>query len=131
MIPVAYGVWLWGGALGLTLLWAATLAACVATADAYEALHGKDPSSYVMDEWAGQLLPFTLYSYWIDPFTPFVIIVSFAGFRLFDILKPGPIGTIQNRPGVTGLAGDDLLAGLVATLTGILFIFIQSCIFGG
>lgn len=130
-LPLAYGAWLWLGAWGLWLLPALCIGACVWAADAYEAAYGKDPSSFVMDEWAGQGIPLALLSVVTDPFAPIVVISSFAFFRLFDIWKPGPIGTIQNRPGVTGLAGDDLMAGLVAAGTAFLVILLYYRLFGG
>ncbi len=77
-----------------------------------------------MDEWAGQLLPIAGFAYWgADPFTPWLLIWSFAGFRIFDIWKPGIVGTIQDRKGVIGLAGDDLIAGLITYILGIMAIF--------
>lgn len=130
-IPLAYGTWLWLGAIGLWLLLVASVGACVWAADAYEQAYGKDPSSFVMDEWAGQAIPFALLSIVTDPFAPIVVITSFGLFRLFDIWKPGPIGTIQNRPGVIGLAGDDVLAGLFASGTGFLVILTYYRYFGG
>lgn len=130
-IPVAYVAWLWLGAAGLWILLALSIGACVWSADAYEAAFGKDPSSYVMDEWAGQALPFALLSLLTDPFAPVAVASSFLLFRLFDIWKPGPIGTIQDRPGVTGLAGDDLMAGFVASGTAFLVILLYYRLFGG
>lgn len=123
VIPVVYGFWIWMGAIGLWIVFAACIGACIWSADRYEALYGKDPASFVMDEWAGQSLPFAILSVWTNPFVPEVAIGCFILFRIFDIWKPGPIGTIQNRPGVIGLAGDDVLAGLVSTAAGFMVIF--------
>ena len=123
VVPVAFGFWLWMGAIGPWVLLAACIGACIWTADPFEAAYGKDPARYVMDEWAGQTVPFAVLSLWTDPFVPEVAIACFVLFRVFDIWKPGPIGTIQNQPGVIGLAGDDILAGLVSTVAGFVVIF--------
>ncbi len=41
--------------------------------------------------------------------------VAFVLFRLFDILKPAPIGGVERRwPGALGVMADDLLAGAYA-----------------
>ena len=123
VLPLAWAVFSFGGAIGLTGLFIAATAACVWSADAVEQAFGKDPQHFVMDEWAGQLLPLAGFA-WIftDPFTPWIVGYSFVGFRLFDIWKPGPIGTIQDKPGVIGLTGDDILAGLFTLLSGIMVI---------
>lgn len=69
----------------------------------------KDPGEIVIDEFAG--LFFALL--FVVP--NFVGVISaFVYFRLFDILKPGPIGRVQNQPGGYGIVLDDVLAGLAA-----------------
>lgn len=128
----------WASAAALPLFWAlhvlggfatvvvATLAATVIgwwavareTADTAE----KDPSEIVVDELAGQWLALwpvsagamvsdapvlALWPGWI---------AGFALFRLFDILKPGPVGWADRRPGATGVMLDDLIAGALAAL---------------
>jgi phosphatidylglycerophosphatase A len=46
---------------------------------------------------------------------PLLIFISFILFRFFDIVKPGPIGTIDEKmPGARGVMADDLLAGAAA-----------------
>jgi phosphatidylglycerophosphatase A len=43
--------------------------------------------------------------------------VAFVLFRVFDILKPAPIGWIERRwPGAVGVMADDLMAGAYALL---------------
>jgi phosphatidylglycerophosphatase A len=43
--------------------------------------------------------------------------VAFVLFRLFDILKPAPIGWIERRwPGAVGVMADDLMAAVYALL---------------
>lgn len=41
-------------------------------------------------------------------------IVAFGLFRLFDITKPGPIGTLDQRHDAVGVMGDDVLAGITS-----------------
>jgi len=43
-------------------------------------------------------------------------IVAFLGFRLFDILKPGPVGWADRRGDALGIMLDDVIAGLLAAL---------------
>ena len=81
-----------------------------------------DPSEIVIDEVVGQwlaLLPvvfgaaamgadlLALWPGWI---------AAFALFRLFDILKPGPVGWADRRGDATGVMLDDVIAGLLAAV---------------
>ena len=81
-----------------------------------EASH--DPGWIVIDEIAGQMLPLlalTRINFW-------AILVAFLLFRLFDILKPGPVGWADKRKDAYGIMGDDLIAGLLALLV-MLFLY--------
>jgi len=132
------GTWgsLVGCALSLPLLWlpwwAATLTALVAIALAVpicsraEALLGKtDPGSVVLDEIVAiplTLLPVqavgalgtpvvrdlasvrTHWGWWLAAFTLF---------RVFDIAKPGPVGSLQHLPRGWGIVMDDVAAGMI------------------
>jgi phosphatidylglycerophosphatase A len=72
----------------------------------------KDPSSVVIDEWAGMFLIFALF-----PVTaPASAALLFVFFRLFDIVKPGPVRWAERLPGAYGVMADDLVAGLMAAL---------------
>lgn len=66
----------------------------------------EDPSFVVIDEWAGQ---------WVAviglPVTPEYAAGAFILFRIFDILKPGPIKTLEKQGGGVGIMADDLAAG--------------------
>ena len=69
-----------------------------------------DPSSIVVDEFAGQWL--ALLS---APANPWAVLAGFALFRLFDIWKPWPVGMLERRvDGAFGVMVDDLAAGLMA-----------------
>ncbi|NTW55961.1 MAG: phosphatidylglycerophosphatase A [Chlorobiaceae bacterium] len=72
---------------------------------------GEDPSIVTIDELAGQWLALAAVPYGVVPFT-----LSFLFFRLFDILKPGPIDALQRLPGGWGIMADDLLAGILANI---------------
>ena len=74
--------------------------------------YGEDPSQAVIDEVAGQWLAFAFL-----PVTPFVVLLGFIFFRIFDILKPGPVDSLQNLPGGWGIMADDVLAGIFANVT--------------
>jgi phosphatidylglycerophosphatase A len=73
---------------------------------------GSDPSMVTIDELAGQWLALIALPSGVLPF-----MLSFAFFRLFDILKPGPVNALQRLPGGWGIMADDLLAGLLANLS--------------
>jgi phosphatidylglycerophosphatase A len=100
--------------LGLSLL---SSAGVIWVADECEKKWGKDPSPVVLDEAAGQLL--------IPAFLPLsgqlnsdllLLILAFALFRLFDILKPFGIRSLQQINGGFGILIDDLVAGVYSLL---------------
>lgn len=72
---------------------------------------GHDSSEIVVDEVVGQwlaLLP-AAWSVWWH------ILLAFVLFRLFDVLKPWPVGWADRQlPGGWGVMTDDVLAGLWA-----------------
>jgi phosphatidylglycerophosphatase A len=45
-----------------------------------------------------------------------VLALALLLFRLLDILKPGPVATLERVPGGAGILLDDLAAGLLAAL---------------
>ncbi len=72
----------------------------------------KDPSPIVIDEVAGMWLTMTL-----APLTPLGILLAFALFRLFDIVKPWPVRWVDKKVGgATGIMLDDILAAIWAAL---------------
>jgi phosphatidylglycerophosphatase A len=69
----------------------------------------KDPQKVVVDEVMGQIIVFL--------FVPFdiswkLVLAGFLLFRLFDIWKPYPIGSLENLPAGIGVCADDVLAGV-------------------
>jgi len=96
-------------------------AACLVQGDAAEArFGGKDPSSVVADETAGQCLPLLLLPA-VAHASPLAgaltLLAAFLLFRVFDILKPWPADRLQAVPGGWGILLDDLIAGLYALAT--------------
>ncbi len=73
----------------------------------------KDESAIVLDEILGILVTFFGIS---DNYQIWFLITGFILFRLFDIVKPYPIKSLQKIPGGLGVMIDDLLAGLVSLL---------------
>ncbi len=75
-------------------------------------LREEDPSIVVIDEVAG-LLTATIFL----PWSATNVALACAFFRVFDIVKPFPIRTIERSvPGGWGITLDDILAGLYANL---------------
>ena len=67
-----------------------------------------DPSWVVVDEVAGQLVALA-----VIPLDPALYAAAFLGFRVFDILKPWPVGWADRAlKGGLGIMLDDLFAGL-------------------
>lgn len=67
-----------------------------------------DPSFVVIDEVAGQLVALA-----VIPLDPVLYAAAFLGFRVFDILKPWPVGWADRAlKGGLGIMLDDLFAGL-------------------
>jgi phosphatidylglycerophosphatase A len=76
----------------------------------------KDPQHVVVDEWVGMSV--TLCA--AETLSIESITAAFLFFRVFDILKPGPIRRVERLPGAYGVIADDFLAGVAAAaaLTG-------------
>ncbi len=86
------------------------VAVSVAVSDAAEEAMGfHDDPRIVIDEWAGYLCAVAFL-----PQTPLVLIGAFILFRVFDVIKPGPIRALARLPGGWGVVMDDVLAGLMA-----------------
>ena len=95
------------------LLEIATLLVCllgVLAAGRYQTVTSRhDAPEVVIDEVAGQwiaLLAVPLDWRWY--------LLAFLLFRLFDIVKPGPVRMAENLPGGIGVMADDIVAGVLA-----------------
>lgn len=128
----------WGSLAALPLLWAvhqigsfplvvlATLVVFFAGWWATRAMtagrDNHDPSEIVIDEVAGQWVALFPVSYGAMfagvPITTLWPgwVVGFLAFRLFDILKPGPVGWADRRDDPLGVMLDDVIAGALAAL---------------
>lgn len=75
-------------------------------------LHSEDPPQIVIDETAGIFI--TLF---LIPLSWTSIIAGFILFRVFDVLKPFPVGLIDRRlRGGVGIVLDDVVAGVYANI---------------
>lgn len=89
----------------LTAIWAASIAK--------EHFAKKDPGQIVCDEIIGYMI-----AMFLIPFTFLNVIIVFLLFRFFDILKPFPIGAIDNKmDSGFGIVFDDVMAGIYANWT--------------
>lgn len=71
-----------------------------------------DPGIVVIDEIVGQLIALAA-----APYHPAAALAGFLLFRVFDILKPFPVGWLDNHiHGGFGIMLDDVVAGLYALL---------------
>lgn len=88
---------------------------------AIERFGRKDPSQFVMDEFAGQwvalllLPPVAAGGFWAFCW---VVGGQFVLFRLMDIIKPPPARQLEHLPAGWGILCDDLMAGVYALLIG-------------
>lgn len=130
-LPVAPGTW---GAIVGVLLWLpfyiwcsgkvayiVTLAAIVFftvagtwASSVSEKYWGKDPVAACVDETVGQLISLLPLCGGPDAAPWWLIIVSLALFRFFDIFKPLGIRKMEAFPGGWGMMADDILAALYA-----------------
>jgi len=86
----------------------------------------KDPGFVVIDETAGQLTTF-LFLVGIAPLSILNLLLGFALFRLFDIVKVWPCSYFDKKiEGAFGVMTDDIFAGIYA---GIMLLLINQFIF--
>lgn len=76
-----------------------------------------DPQPVVIDEvagvwWALGLVPGAMLTGATVP----VVILAVGLFRVFDIAKPWPVGSLEHLPGPPSIMADDVAAGLLAGL---------------
>lgn len=132
-LPVAPGTW---GALVAIVLWLPlyiwlpgtpayiiTAMAVVAftiggtwASSVSEKYWGKDPVVACVDETVGQLISLIPLCGGVDVAPWWLIIVSLALFRFFDIFKPLGIRKMENLPGGIGMMADDILAAIYSVV---------------
>jgi phosphatidylglycerophosphatase A len=127
---IALPAWIWLRELAWPLQLAVLLAAFglgVIAANRVEASTGQhDPGWIVWDEVIGQWLSLMLAA-WLVGAQPlwWELGVGLLCFRLFDVLKPWPIGVVDQRlPGGVGTMADDALAGVAAGLLAALLLLL-------
>lgn len=81
----------------------------------------KDPSKVVIDETAGQLMSFVLVAPYLQnnlsAKTFIIYLLGFALFRLFDIVKTGPVKWADTKiKNAWGVMLDDVFAGIFAAI---------------
>jgi phosphatidylglycerophosphatase A len=76
----------------------------------------KDPGPFVLDEVGGVCLTMLFLPVRGDWRELWVVLVAFAAFRFFDILKPPPCRQLEQLPAGWGILMDDLMAGVYANL---------------
>jgi len=115
MLPAIYGY------LHLSMLWQAGILILVSVVGTWvstlaEEEYGHDGSPIVIDEVAGMLV--TFFGTWSLGFQGnwLFFLGGFLLFRVFDIVKPFPIGRLQHLPRGYGVMADDLLAGVFANV---------------
>lgn len=116
------GVSNFAAAIATAAMVVAGCVACVCCSPASIAATGRqDPGEVVMDEFAGQALAFLavplLLARSLSGWESLAIAaVGFLAFRVFDILKPGPIRKLERFPAGWGILADDLGAGAAAAV---------------
>jgi len=99
-----------------------------AVKDSESEFKNKDPQQIVIDEVLGQSMPLILLLYLnqtnqISISVEIYYFLSFVFFRIFDILKPFPVGYFdENYKNYFGIIMDDIMAGLYSMI----FIFLIS-----
>jgi len=122
-LPIAPGTW---GSLGALVVWSlipesivirvgflliALIVGFIACENTLKQSDDPDPSYIVIDEVVGLWIALLFV-----PKTIFLFSLGFVLFRLFDILKPSFIYSIQFLKGSWGVMLDDMLAGLLVML---------------
>ena len=81
----------------------------------------KDPSQFVLDEFAGQWVAL----FWLPPLAAagfwqyaWVVGGQFFLFRLLDVIKPPPARQFESLPSGWGILCDDLMSGFYAAIIG-------------
>lgn len=122
-LPVALVLyWIAGPWLIVLGVLAVCVLGYVATKAEIAATGDTDPSHVVIDEVAGMWIALVPVAFGAGIMTVPITalwpgwVAAFVLFRLFDILKPGPIGRADKRADALGVMLDDVIAGVFAAL---------------
>lgn len=112
---LGYGIVAFSGLTGLAIAAVlASLGGIWASQRYSDITQTSDASQVVIDEFAGQWIALLPVAY-LAPTNWVAWAAAFGLFRLFDIVKPGPIGILDRRvKGGLGIMVDDILAGALA-----------------
>lgn len=124
-LPVIYVVAYYGSYPGMFALLICTIILSLWSTHENVERFGDDPPEFVMDECAGQTIPFLTIPFHFQFYPDIAIILTgFIFFRFFDIAKPLGINRLQKLDGKYGILFDDILAGIYALicLEGLLFL---------
>ena len=103
----------WGLALYTAVLLVAAILGVWICGTASRQLGVHDHGGIVWDEFVGYWV-----TMWAVPVSWTWIVVGFVVFRVFDIIKPWPIGVLDKKVGGGfGIMIDDIVAGIMACLT--------------
>ncbi|MFQ5511258.1 MAG: phosphatidylglycerophosphatase A [Candidatus Krumholzibacteriia bacterium] len=116
---LVYGLVPGGEMLANPVVALVTLAVSIPIATRLEKLYGHDAGRIVIDEVVG--LQVVLVA--AQPSASGLVLVFFL-FRMFDIVKPYPVGRSQKLPAGLGVVADDFLAGLYTRLVLVLVTFL-------
>ena len=81
----------------------------------------EDPSWIVIDEIAGIWVTLLIISF-LQYNNLVLSIFGLILFRVLDIIKPYPVGKVENLNGAKGIMADDILAGILSGLIVILIV---------
>lgn len=82
----------------------------------FEAVYGKDPKQFTLDEFVGTWIALLL-----TPNSFWWLLFSLIVWRILDILKPYPANKMENLNGGFGIMMDDVVSGMYSLI--IIFIF--------
>lgn len=122
LIPAWAMIHFWGW-MSLPILLVTFTIAGFWSAGWFESKYGNDPGIFVIDEWAGQMIPLFIIVIYPEIGFPILFTGAFLLFRLFDITKPFGIDALQQFKGASGIMFDDILAGIYALGTLFFLIF--------
>ena len=111
-LPFAAGAYSFGHVYSCLSLFIILLISIPVSGRASKIMKMEDPSTVVIDEVVGIFV--TLF---LIPVSWTNIVGGFILFRIFDIIKPFPVGLIDNKiRGGTGIVLDDFMAGIYANV---------------